>query len=288
MQPRLPGTAVIALSSLFFAAMAVLSRTLAGRVPAAEQVVVRHAIGLAVIALVFAARRQVPVLKRPGLLALRGVLGGGAVLAYFVAIERLGAAPATVLNYISPVFAALWAAAFLGERPSRTMFLGLVLATGGAALVTLASGDFTTLSSSAVGALAGLASALLGGAAMATVKAAREDADAFTIFLAFSVLGLAMGVPFAAAHWVPLGGAELATGALIGALAVAGQLLFTWGMGHTTATAGSATTQLVPVFAWTMAIGLLGEPVRPLAFAGALLCVAGVLVGVVRRGNRAS
>jgi hypothetical protein len=64
-------------------------------------------------------------------------------------------------------------------------------------------------------------------------------------------------------------------------LSIAGQLLFTWGMGFTSATAGSATTQLVPAVAWTLALGWLGEPVTVLGVVGALLCVSGVLLGVV-------
>ncbi len=282
MRPRLPGTAVIAASSVFFATMAVLARTLAGAVPAPQQVTVRHLVGLGAMALYFAARRRTPQLRRPGLLFLRGFFGGGAVLLYFVAIERLGAAPATVLSYVSPVWAAVWAAVFLGERPTRRLLVGLALATGGAALVTAATGDFSRLTASTWGALAGVGSGVFGGAAMATVKAVREDADAGTVFLAFCVVGLGMSAPLAAPGWVALAGPTLLAAVAVGALALSGQLLFTWGMGHTTATAGSATTQLVPALAWLFTALFLEEPLEPLAAAGALLCIGGVLLGLIR------
>jgi drug/metabolite transporter (DMT)-like permease len=274
------GVAVIALSSFFFASMAVLTRTLAGRIPAAELVVVRHTVGVTVMAAWFAVRFQPPKLTRPFLLLLRGVLGGAAVLTYFLAIERLGAAPATVLNYLSPVYAAVWARLFLGERPPGSLWTGLVLATVGAALVTLGSADPSAGTASVFGAVMGIVSGVFGGAAMTTVKAARGDADAATVFGAFSVVGLALAIPSAASGWVPLTGTLLLTSLGVAALALVGQLLFTFGMGFTTATAGSATTQLVPVLAWALSIGLVGERVSPLAAAGAACCVGGVLLGM--------
>jgi drug/metabolite transporter (DMT)-like permease len=118
---------------------------------------------------------------------------------------------------------------------------------------------------------------------MATVKAAREDADAPTVFLSLCCVGLVMSAPIAAQHWVPLEGRLLAACIGMALLALMGQMLFTWGMGHTTATSGSAMTQLVPVFAWMLAIGGLGERVQPLAVVGAVLCVGGVLAGLLFR-----
>lgn len=279
------GVAVIALSSLFFAVLAVLARTLSDVVPSAELVVIRHLVGIAAMAALFLARRRRPLLVRPGLLFLRGFFGGAAVVTYFYAIQTLGPAAATVLNYVAPVYAAVWAALFLGERASKTLLFGLGLATVGAVLVTVSTARGQA-SGSLWGALAGVASGLFGGAAMATVKAVREDADAPTVFLSFCVVGLALGLPFAVPQWVPLTGAPLALALLIGALAVGGQLLFTWGMGFTSATAGSATTQLVPVFAWALALGWLGERVTPLAVIGAVFCIAGVVLGLTRLTRR--
>ena len=82
--------------------------------------------------------------------------------------------------------------------------------------------------------------------------------------------------------WVPLEGALLPLALLMGLLSVGGQLLFTYGMGFTTATSGSATTQLVPVLAWFFGVTLLSEPVLPLSALGAVLCVGGVLLGALR------
>lgn len=280
-KPRLSGTAIIAVSSLFFGLMAVLTRLLAGKVPAAEVAAVRFFVGLLGSAMLFAARRRAPNLTQWRLLALRGLLGGIAVVTYFFAIERLGAAPATVLNYSSPIYAAVFAAWFLGETTSHLRRLGLVVATTGAALVTFSSSTAANPWVPDVGAIVGVLSAVAGGGAMTVIRKLRDDTDALTVFFAFCVVGLLVSAPLAAPGWVPLEGEALAICAAVGLLSIGGQLLFTWGMGFTTATSGSATTQLVPVVAWALALGWLDEPVKLLGVAGALLCVGGVLLGVV-------
>jgi drug/metabolite transporter (DMT)-like permease len=212
---------------------------------------------------------------------LRGAFGGAAVLTYFIAIERLGAAPGTVLNYTAPVFASVFAHLFLGERSGRTARFGLLLATAGAALVALSSAGASHVETPVVGVLAGLSAPIFGGAALTAMKKVRGDTDALSVFLSLCAVGLVLSLPLVAGRWVPLEADTLWPLLGVGVLGLTGQLLLTWGMGHTTATAGSATTQLVPAFAWVLAIGWLHEAVEPLAVAGAALCVSGVLTGVV-------
>lgn len=279
--PRVPGVLIIAVSAVFFAALAVVTRLLAGRIPAAEVSAIRFFVGLVSVLVMFAVRRQGPNLDRWGLLAMRGLFGGGAVLTYFFAIEQLGAAPATVLNYSSPIFATLLAFLFLKERPSRAQRAGLAVATLGAAVVAWATGHQPHTVSLGLGLLAGTVSAALGGAAMTVMKKVRDDTDALTVFLAFCAVGLAMSLPVAWPQWVALDSETLVLTTVVGVLGLVGQLLFTWGMGHTTATMGSATTQLVPAIAWTIAIGWLHEPVTPVAVLGATLCVGGVITGAL-------
>jgi len=70
-------------------------------------------------------------------LALGAACTGLAYVLYFRLLTRAGAATATAVTYLVPVFAVLWGGLFLGERPTPTMlaggaviFAGTVLATG--------------------------------------------------------------------------------------------------------------------------------------------------------------
>lgn len=280
------GNLVIVISSVFFASMAVLARHLSKDVPSAQLSFLRFVIGAVMMGAWFVLRRRGPQVHRPGLLFLRGLFGSAAVLTYFVAIQRLGSGPATVLNYCSPIYAALFASLFLRERPTGAMRLGLGIATVGAILVSVATGEFATPTNPGLGGLAGLASGILGGAAITVVRSLRSNTstptDSPTVFFAFSAVGLVVSAPFVAQRWVPLDGALLPLCVLMGVLSVGGQLLFTYGMGFTSATQGSAITQLVPVLAWVLGVGLLSEPIVPLSAFGALLCISGVVFGALR------
>lgn len=277
------GTVLIAISSVFFAAMAVLARHLSKDVPAVQLAFMRFVIGTVVMGALFLAQRRAPEVKHPRKLLLRGLFGTGAVLTYFIAIERLGSGPATVLNYCSPIYAALFAGLFLRERTTGLARLGLIFATIGAVLVSLATGEFSTPLRPGLGGMAGLASGVFGGAAITVIRSLRNDTNAPTIFFALSVVGLTLTSPLVLPAWVPLTGALLPLTLVMGLLGVAGQLLFTLGMGFTTATSGSATTQLVPVLAWVAGVTLLGEPIIALSALGAVLCVGGVLLGAIRQ-----
>ncbi len=280
-KPRVNGIAVIAVSSLFFGLMAVLTRLLAGQVPAVQVATVRFAVGVVGCGFLFLGRRQRPALGQWKLLGLRGISGAIAVVSYFFAIERLGAASATVLNYSSPIYAAAFAAWFLKETSTPLRRVGLVIATSGAVFVTFSTGSVTNPLVPDLGALAGILSAIAGGASMTAIRKLRNDTDATTVFFAFCVVGLLVSLPLALPGWAALSGTPLLICLAVGLLSIAGQLLFTYGMGFTSATSGSATTQLVPVVAWTLALGWLGEPVTVLGVIGAVLCVSGVLLGVV-------
>lgn len=263
--------------------MAVLARHLSKSVPPFQLSFIRFGVGSVLMTALFLIQRRPPDLTHAPKLLLRGLFGTAAVLTYFIAIARLGSGPATVLNYCSPIYAALFAGFFLGERPSGLARLGLGLATIGAVLVSIATGEFSTPLHPGLGGLAGLASGIFGGAAITVIRSLRKDTNAQTVFFSFSIVGLIITTPLALPAWVPLEGTLLPLVLVMGLLSVGGQLLFTLGMGFTSATAGSATTQLVPVLAWVLAISVLSEPVSLLSAAGAVLCVSGVILGALRQ-----
>lgn len=258
-----------------------MTRLLAGLVPSSQVATVRFLVGITACVAFYVLRRERPQLGQWRSLMWRGLFGAVAVLSYFFAIERLGAARATVLNYSSPIYAAFFASWFLGETSSAMQRVGLVVATIGAALVTMSTGSELNPFVPDVGAIAGVISAIAGGAAMTVMRKLRRDTDAITVFFAFCVVGALVSAPLAAPSWVPLAGTTLGICIAVGVLSIGGQLLLTWGMGFTSATLGSATTQLVPVVAWVLALSLLHEPVTALGVVGALVCVSGVLLGVV-------
>ncbi len=282
---RYRGIPLLVFSSFLFALMALCTRLLSGRLSPGQVASGRFLIGLLFLACYFPALGRRPRYGRFSLWAMRGVFGGAAVYFYFVAIDRMTVGPAVLLNSCWPIYAAIIGWLFLKERVTGPLFAGLVLTTVGAGLVIWSSvGDGVSLSMG-LGAWAGMASAVLGGAAVVVVRALRHDTDSATVFLSFCLFGLLFSLPFAVQDWRPLTW-DVALPLLgVGLTSVVAQMTFTHAFGYVTAAAGGVATQLTPAFSWVMGAVLLGEQVSPLAVSGALVCVAGVLwgTGVVGR-----
>jgi drug/metabolite transporter (DMT)-like permease len=263
-------------AAILFALMAVLVKVAAAALPGPEVAFVRFAIGLAACALA-ATRLRLRTRNRMGLF-LRGAYGGAAVLCYFLAIEHLPVGVATLLNYTAPVFTALYAALFLGEALRRGALGALLLTSIGVVLVIKGQAPPGSLGLG-TWQLVGLASALLSGAAVATIREVRRTDGSWEIFAAFCAVGaLITGVPTLAAWKTPRPsewGALLA----VGLLSVAAQLMMTYALRYVRAAVAGVVAQLTPVTALALGWLLFRDAIAGIAALGALLTLAGASWG---------
>jgi drug/metabolite transporter (DMT)-like permease len=268
--------AILAVSSLVFAVMALIAKAAAVRLPGPQVAFVRFLFGLGACA-VISVRRPLRPRNRMGLL-WRGVFGGSAVLCYFLTIEHLPVGIATLLNYTAPVFTAVWAALFLGERLDATSIAALAIATSGVVLVSLGtSRSFPA----GVGPwlLVGALSALLSGAAVAVIRQVRKTDGAWEIFAAFCAAGaLITGIP-AVRGWVVPSGSEWWLLAAVGGASVIAQMGLTWSMRYVRAAPAGIIQQLTPVAALALGWVIYGDRIPPLSMLGAALALTGVSWG---------
>jgi drug/metabolite transporter (DMT)-like permease len=277
--PRRP-SAVLALTvaTVLFALMAAVAKRAAVRLPGPEVAFVRFLVGLLAVG-VAATRIRLRANNWRGLF-WRGAFGGAAVLCYFLAIEHLPVGLATLLNYTAPVFTALWAALFLDEPLGLGAVGALAVTTVGVALVTL--GD-TPAGMIGLGTwqLVGVASAVLSGAAVATIREVRKTDGSWEIFGSFCVGGaLITGIP-TLRGWVTPTSREWGLLLVVGVLSVAAQLLLTWSLRFLRAAVGGILLQITPVA--TMAIGftVYGERTSGMALVGAAITLGGVCWGAL-------
>jgi drug/metabolite transporter (DMT)-like permease len=123
------------LSALSFSLMGVCVKQVGERIPAAEVVLAR---GLLSVALSWWLLRRAgvdPWGHRRGMLVLRGVLGTLALLCVYAALAALPLASATVLQYLYPTFTALLAWLTLGERFGWRLLAAMLLGWVGVLLV---------------------------------------------------------------------------------------------------------------------------------------------------------
>jgi drug/metabolite transporter (DMT)-like permease len=273
------GAALMVLSMAVFALVGLAARAASRDMGPSQLAAIRFGFGVAGIA-ALAALGKVDV--RPNnlrLLVLRGILGGSAVLLYFVAIERCqDAGTATLLNYLSPIFTSFFAWFFLGERPSGRLGVGVALAAAGVALVLQRPGIGFHLG---VGEVAGLLSAVIAGFAVVTIRASRAYDNATTILLAFSLGGLLLSLPFAIPTWRSAGPGAWSLAIAVGVTSFVAQWLMTYAFGLVTASHGALFQQLTPVFTYLLGAALLGEPLAATAAAGVALAVGAVAFAAV-------
>ena len=119
--------------------------------------------------------------SHPGLHVLRGLLNAVAMLSFFYAVTITPLATVAALGFTAPLFAALFAIPFLGERPGWRRWVGLLVGFIGA-LVIIRPG----LSDVSFGALMVLLSSLAWAGALIIIKilARTESSLTITIFAA--------------------------------------------------------------------------------------------------------
>ncbi len=270
------GVVAMTAAALLFAAMALLAKRAALRLPGAEVACVRFLVGIAAC-LVARTQRRFGARNWKGLF-LRGAFGGGAVLCYFQAIEHLPVGMATLLNYTAPVFTALWAALLLGEPLTRGVLSALALTTTGVALVIYGDAPPGTFGLG-TWQLVGIGSAILSGAAVATIREVRKTDGSWEIFASFCIIGAIMtGVP-AVRVWVRPSAREWGFLLAVGVLSVAAQLLMTWSLRYLRAAVAGVLMQLTPVASIALGWLILGERTAGLALAGAAVTLGGVSWG---------
>jgi drug/metabolite transporter (DMT)-like permease len=274
------GRAWMVVSALLFGAMAVVTRSACSALPAAQVAVVRFTIGLIAVGGWAIARPRDVRPTNFRLLALRGLIGGIAVLAYFVALGRLNAGLGTLLNNTFPIWAAPIAVLFLGERMTPRIVSGLLVAGVGLGVVLGPMellGLLHGLSDRriVIGLGAGLFSGICGGGATVIIRQLRRHDTAVSIFGAFCAGGLLVCLPPALHGWQPIPVSEWGGLVAIGVLSVGGQLTFTYGLKFVPAS-GSVVNLLTVVVSYALAAIWLKEPVTVHAAAGGALLMLGV------------
>ena len=267
-------------SAVFFGLMAALARLGtrdAGGFTAPQMATVRFAIGTALALALFRLRPGTFRPVRHRLLITRGALGALAALLYFVALSRIPAGEATLLNNTFPVFATILSIYTLGERPTIHLAIALAVVTGGVFLVVgPGSGSFGV----GLGEVAGILSALLGAGAITSIRALRATDNAPTIFFVFCLGGLVVSAPLAFGSW-PAGALPWAIAAAVGVSSFFAQILMTQAYGALTVPEAALWQQLTPVASYLWALGLLDERLSRLGVVGILLGGLGVAYGTV-------
>jgi drug/metabolite transporter (DMT)-like permease len=296
------GYAMVASAAVLFALNGTVSKvTLGSGISSLELTQIRStgaAVGLLAFLLVFA-RARLRVGRRELLfLVLFGVTGVAFVQwLYFVAIERLPVGIALLIQFIGPLFVALFARFVYHERIRRRIWVALVLCIAGLAVVVEI---WSGLAFETVGITAAFAAAFALTAYILMAEHERRRRDPVSLsFYGFLFAGAfwALVQPLWQFPWGTLGDTVSLQGnleehsapvwALIGFVVVIGTMitfsLLTGSLKHISATRASIVATLEPVIATAIAWLWLGEAFGAAQIVGGAVVLAGIFLAQTAR-----
>jgi drug/metabolite transporter (DMT)-like permease len=222
---------------------------------------------------------------------LGGLFYAGDLVLSFGAFRVTSVASATVIGALAPIFIALGASRWFGERFGRREFLFAALSFLGVGLVAIGSAGSSAWNP--IGDLLAFGSVASWTAYWLFSKRARLEATALEYMATATLVGAVLVIAITAVSgislappegmdWVWLWVVVLIPGTL-------GHLMVAWSHRHLEAWRSSLITQCQPVVASILAWLLLDQPLTPLVVAGGLLVVAATCAIVVRsaRAGRA-
>ena len=267
---------ILVASASFFGLMAFTAKLASAHVGGAQVATIRFAVGLVPILLIPALRRQAFTFHRLDVLFYRGVLGGIAVLLYFLAIEHIPVGLATLLNYMSPIFAGLFAAAFIGEPIRGRVALPLAIALCGIYFVVRSHAAPGELVGFGRWEAAALLSAVFSGSAVTFIRLARRTEGSWAIFGSLSLFGLLATAPFAAASWVRPNAREWFLLLAVGVISIVAQILMTHAYRWIETLVAGTVSQLGVVVSMILGAIFLSESLTPLSVFGTAMGILGV------------
>ena len=277
------GLVLMVVSAAAFAFMAALVKKLLPESPL-QSIVLSRGLLLTAVFVGLARRNKAPVLgHRPGMLLVRGLLGYAALSCYFWSVRHLPLGDAVLLQYSHPVFVALMAPVFLGERPGRAHWWLVAAALAGVALIVRPQGDIRSE------ALVGVLGSMLSGLAYVTVRQLSRTEHPLTILVWFPmatvppslVATLATGTAAIPRHPV-----EWAGHLLVAVSALVGQVALTLGLVRAGAARATAVTLTGPVFGVLFGLLFFGTVPTAASVAGTVIVLTAV--GLLARSRMAT
>ncbi len=199
----------------------------------------------------------------------RGLVHGIAVTLWFFAMARIPIAEVTALGYISPIFVAIGAAVFFGERLHFRRIAAIVVALLGAVIILRPGFQEVSL-----GQLAQVLAAPMFAASFLLAKRLTASEDTMVIVVMLSIICTIVLLPGAILSWTTPSASELFWLAMTAVFATIGHYTMTQAFRAAPLTVTQPVGILQLVWAALLGIVAFGEPVDPFVVLGGGIVVA--------------
>lgn len=260
------------MTGLMFVAVTAIVKYVGSELPAAQAAFMRYLLGIVfVIPMIRPILRARLNRRQITLFTLRGIVHTGAVILWFYAMSRIPLAEVTAMNYLSPVYVAIGAALFLGEKlpPRRMVAIGVALI---GAMIILRPG----MRELDPGHIAMLFTALLFAAGYLIAKLMSGEVSASVVVGMLSIVVTVGLAPFAYAVWITPTLPQVGWMFLVACFATAGHYTMTLAFSAAPLTVTQPVTFLQLVWAVLLGAAVFGEPVDGWVILGGLVIMAAV------------
>jgi len=280
---KLPRAALATtLAALMFASMGVAVRYASASLPSEVLVFLRNSFGLLFL-LPWLYHRGFRGLKTNRLSGhiTRSVTGLAAMYCFFYAIAHLPLAEAVLLNFSSPIFTAIIAMLWLGEKATRKLILAIIIGFSGICLILKPGVGILSAA-----ALVGLVSAVFAAMAMVSIRDLSKTEPTRRIVFYFSVTATLISAIPMLWYWQTPELKPLLAMIFAGLAATLGQLLLTHGYSLAPAARVSPYSYNTIIFAAIYGWIFWSETLDMLTLFGALLIICAGIITLLSRPTR--
>lgn len=275
--PRAARDAVVGIALLSL--MDALIKLLSARYPVLEIAFLRFAIGaILILAIVAIVRPRVPSRETVRINFVRALLVATTAVCFFYALSVLPLADVVALSFLAPIFMALFAAFFLGERLDGRVLVALAFGFAGMLVIVFGGIGIEAGARNLLGVAGALAAAVTYALAMVLLRA-RARRDGIVTIVAFQHVFPALVLAGPAAFvWTPPVGLDIWLFALVGTLGVVGHLMLARAFRAAEAARLAPLDYTSLVFASVLGFLMFAEVPGLATIAGAGLIVAAAFV----------
>jgi drug/metabolite transporter (DMT)-like permease len=275
------------ISSLMFAAMSALVRSVGETAPVGQVVFFRAAFGMVPITLLVLFRGELwQMLRTQRVLghAGRGMFSVGGMFLNFASLARLPVIDATALSFVSPLVTVVFSAIFLKERVRIYRWSAVALGFVGVVVMLWPQFDPSRYvgvasTATAIGAICGLAAALINAGAVIQTRRLTATETTSSIVFYFSLFCSLAGLATLPFGWVWPSPTELAALIATGLIGGLSHIFLTESYRNAPQSVVAPFNYTTMLWALVFGYVFLGEVPVPLVLAGAsIIAVAGLIV----------
>jgi RarD protein len=264
-------------STLAFALMQICVKYLP-HIPAHELILFRSIVSI-VLSVAMLQKLGIPLLgNNKKVLMMRGIFGTTALLLFFYTLQNIPLASAVTLQYLSPIFTALFAAIFLKEKMQIKQWLYFGISFAGVALI---KGFDERISLTFM--LIGICSAMFSGMAYTCIRQLKDTEHPVVVVLYFPLMAIPIMSVLSYLNWVTPQGPDWLYLLLMGLFTQIAQILMTRGIQSGITNKMISLKYVGTIYALGIGYLLFGESYGILSLLGIAMVISGVVLNLWKK-----